>query len=123
VETTGPRFCSNCGHPVVVGDARFCKDCGAALGSRLRFKHDLNWNPWLAMALSLVPGLGQFYKGQRLYAVLWFVFVLVAYYGAQPIGILLYLICIANAGLAGAIELPRAKYSVSGANSGFVNRP
>ena len=74
------------------------------------------------MALSLVPGLGQFYKGQRLYAVLWFVLVLIAYCGAEPLGILLYLICIANAGLAGAIELPQTRYSVSGANGGFVNR-
>ena len=107
---------------MVVGDARFCKDCGNALGSRLRFKHDLDWNPWLAMALSLVPGLGQFYKGQRLYAVLWFVFVLIVYQGAEPIGILLYLICIANAGLAGAIELPRSRAPVSGANGGLINR-
>lgn len=122
VTSTGPRFCSNCGHPVVVGDARFCKDCGAPLGGGLRFRHDLDWNPWLAMALSVVPGLGQFYKGQRLYAVLWFVFVSIAFYGAGPVGIVLYLICIANAGLAGAIELPRTRYSVSGADDGFVNR-
>jgi len=121
VGTTGPRFCSNCGHPVVVSDARFCKDCGGALTSGWHFKPDLSWNPWIAMALSLVPGLGQFYKGQRLYAVLWFVFVLIAY-GAGPFGVLMHLICIANAGLGGAIEFSRARYPVSGADSGFVNR-
>jgi len=121
----GPRFCSNCGHPVVVNDARFCKDCGASLNRGLRFKHDLAWNPWIAMTLSLVPGLGQFYKGQRLKAVLWFVLVVIAY-GAAPFGVLLHLVCIANAGLGGAIEFPRPRFSPSAADSdslrGFVNR-
>jgi hypothetical protein len=110
-----PRFCSNCGHPVVVGDARFCKDCGASLGSGLRFKQDLAWNPWVAMTLSLVPGLGQFYKGQRLYAVLWFFGVSIAY-GAGLFGVLVHLVCIANAGIGGALEFPQARFSASGAD-------
>jgi zinc-ribbon domain len=110
VASAGPRFCSNCGHPVVVGDARFCKDCGAALASGLRFKQNLAWNPWLAMTLSLIPGLGQFYKGQHLGAVLWFFGVVISY-GAGLFGALLHLVCIANAGLAGAIEFPRGGFS------------
>jgi hypothetical protein len=97
---------------VVVGDARFCKDCGAALTTGLRFKQDLAWNPWIAMTLSLVPGLGQFYKGQRLGAVLWFFGVAIAY-GAGFIGPLLHLVCIANAGLAGAIEFPKGGFSAT----------
>jgi len=110
----GPRFCSNCGKPVVVGDARFCKDCGAALAGGLRFKQNLNWNPWLAASLSVIPGGGQFYKGQRLQAVLWFVGVPIAYY-AGPVGLLLHLICIVNAALAGAIDFPGSRLSASGA--------
>ena len=110
---------------MVVGDARFCKDCGASLARGLRFKHDLAWNPWIAMTLSLVPGLGQFYKGQHLKALLWLVLVLFSY-GAPPFGVLLHLVCIANAGLAGAIEFPRPAFSHSGADNnamrGFVNR-
>jgi TM2 domain-containing membrane protein YozV len=108
----GPRFCSSCGHPVVVGDARFCKDCGAALATGLRFKHDLDWNPWLAASLSLIPGLGQFYKGQRLQAVLWFIVVPILY-TAGPIGPLLHLVCIANAALGGAIDFPGARFSAT----------
>jgi hypothetical protein len=108
---------------VVVGDARFCKDCGAALGSGLHFKHDLNWNPWIAAALSLIPGLGQIYKGERLYAVLWFVGVLLAY-TAGPVGLLLHVVCITNAALAGAIEFPNARLSASAAGrvDGVSNR-
>ncbi len=119
-----PRFCSSCGHPVVVGDARFCKDCGAALATGLRFKHDLNWNPWLAASLSLIPGLGQFYKGERWQAGLWFVGVVILY-AAGPVGPLVHLICIANAALAGAIDFPAARLpaaSARGANS-LANRP
>jgi hypothetical protein len=114
--TTGPRFCSNCGHPVVVGDARFCKDCGASLAGGLRFKQDLDWNPWIAMTLSLVPGLGQFYKGQRLYAGLWLIGVLIAY-GAGLFGVLIHLVCIANAGVAGAIEFPQSRFAPSRTDS------
>jgi A2L zinc ribbon domain len=110
----GPRFCSNCGHPVVVGDARFCKDCGATLAAGLRFKQDLNWNPWIAVALSVIPGAGQFYKGQHLYAALWLIGVLIAY-AAGPVGLLLHLVCVANAGLAGAIEFPTSRLSASAA--------
>ena len=119
-----PRFCSSCGHPVVVGDARFCKDCGAALGGGLRLKHDLRWNPWIAAVLSFVPGLGQFYKGQHWHAVLWFVGVLLAY-GAGSFGVLLHLVCIANAALAGAIEFPRSRLAAPGPDRdvlGSINR-
>jgi hypothetical protein len=116
VATASPRFCSNCGHPVTVGDARFCKNCGAALGSRLRFKQDLNWNPWIAAGLSVIPGLGHFYKGQHLYAVLWFFGVAIAY-NAGPIGPVLHLVCIANATLGGAIDFPKSRMSASGAGA------
>jgi hypothetical protein len=98
---------------VVVGDARFCKDCGAQLASGLRFKQNLGWNPWFAMALSLIPGLGQFYKGKRLGALLWFLCVVIAY-SAGLIGVLLHLVCIVNAGLAGAIDFPKGGLSASG---------
>lgn len=123
VATSGPRFCSNCGHPVVVGDARFCKDCGAALATGLHLKRDLKWNPWIAVALSLIPGLGQFYKGQHLYAVLWLVGVVIAY-AAGPIGLVLHLICLVNAGLAGAIEFPGSRLQAPGASrvNGLANR-
>lgn len=117
----GPRFCSNCGHPVVVGDARFCKDCGAALASGVRWKHDLNWNPWIAAGLSAIPGLGHFYKGQHLYAVLWFFGVLIAW-NAGPIGLFLHLVCIANAALSGAIEFPRGQVAASGRVNEMINR-
>jgi zinc-ribbon domain len=119
----GPRFCSNCGHPVVVGDARFCKDCGAALAAGLRLRQNLDWNPWIAAGLSIVPGLGQFYKGQRLYPLLWFVGVLIAY-GAGPFGLVMHVVCIANAALAGAIEFPKSRLSAAGAGrvDGLANR-
>jgi hypothetical protein len=119
----GPRFCSSCGHPVVVGDARFCKDCGAPLAAGLHFKQNLSWNPWVAAALSVVPGLGQLYKGQPLYAVLWFIGVVLAWM-AGPLGLILHLICVVNAGVGGAIDFPKSRLSASGAGrvNGFANR-
>jgi len=69
----------------------------------LWFKADLRWNPLLALALSIVPGLGQFYKGQRAFAAGWFLLVVVAY-TAPPLGYLLHAVCALNALLAGAIE-------------------
>jgi len=113
VASAGPRFCSQCGHPVVVGDARFCKNCGGPLAAGLRLRHDLNWNPWIAAGLSLIPGLGHFYKGQHLYAVLWFFGVAIAY-SAGPVGPVLHLVCITNATLGGAIEFPKSRISPSG---------
>lgn len=108
---------------MVVDDARFCKDCGAALSRGWRLRHDLNWNPWIAVALSLIPGLGQFYKGQHIYAVLWFVGIAVAY-AAGPIGLVMHLVCLINAGIAGAIEIPGARLSASGNRrvNGLANR-
>ena len=106
---------------MVVGDARFCKQCGAALSTGWRLRRDLDWNPWVAVTLSLVPGLGQFYKGQRWQALLWLTGVLAAYYGAPPFGLLLHLVCLANAGLAGAIDYPGPRLS-SGPQGGLVNR-
>ncbi len=117
----GPRFCSSCGHPVVVGDARFCKDCGAPLSAGIHFKPDLKWNPWVAAGLSLVPGLGQFYKGQWLYAVLWFVGVMIAY-TAGPLGVVLHLLCIVNAAVGGAIDLPAPRLPGADRVDGFANR-
>lgn len=98
-----PRFCSSCGRPVVVTDASFCKECGGALASGLRLRPDLGWNPWMAAGLSVVPGLGHFYKGRRVQAMVWLVAVVLAY-TAYPFGYLLHLICAANAALGDAIE-------------------
>jgi hypothetical protein len=122
VASASPRFCSNCGQPERVGDARFCKNCGAALASGFHFKHDLDWNPWIAAGLSVLPGLGHLYKGQHLYAVLWFFGVVLAYY-AGPIGPVLHLVCIANATLGGAIDFPKSRISAAGTGpNGLANR-
>ncbi len=96
-------FCASCGGPVSVTDASFCKECGAPLGAGIRLRHDLGWNPWAALALSILPGLGQLYKGRPWQAAGWLVLV-AAGYSAQPLGYLLHMVCGANAALAGAIE-------------------
>jgi hypothetical protein len=104
-----PRFCSSCGGSVMVTDASFCKECGAALMTGFRLKHGLGWNPWIALALSIVPGLGQLYKGRRWRALGWFLLVTMAY-GTQPLGYWLHIVCAVNAALAGAFEdRPRAR--------------
>jgi hypothetical protein len=100
-----PRFCAQCGAPVVVADANFCKNCGAPLAHTVWFNPNISWRPWVAMALSIVPGLGHWYKGERVRGLLWFIFVMLLYSSnAPPIGFLLHLICVLNAGLGGAIR-------------------
>ena len=84
-------------------DASFCKECGAPLVSGVWLRGDLGWNPLAALGLSIVPGLGQLYKGQRWLAAGWLILVAVAYL-AQPLGYLLHAVCALNAALAGAIE-------------------
>lgn len=64
--------------------------------------------------MSIIPGLGQFYKGQRWQALAWFIGVAVAY-SAYPLGLLLHLLCVANAALAGAVDFPAWRWH--GANS------
>src|SRR5205823_4993854 len=100
-----PRFCSQCGNPVVVADASFCKNCGAALSPTAWFSHDVSWRPMVAVLLSAIPGLGHWYKGQRLGGGIWFLFVILfLFLDPWPLGALLWLICAFNAGIAGALR-------------------
>ena len=100
-----PRFCAQCGAPVVVADANFCKNCGALLTNTVWFNSNISWRPRVAVALSIVPGLGHWYKGERARGLLWFIFVAMLYFSNAPVlGFLLHLICAGNAGLGGAIR-------------------
>jgi TM2 domain-containing membrane protein YozV len=56
------------------------------------------------MLLSVIPGLGQLYKGQVGRGLLWFMFVILFLVYATPIGILLWMICAGNAAFAGAVH-------------------
>jgi len=100
-----PRFCSQCGNPVVVADASFCKTCGAPLPATVWFKRDLSRRPLKAVVLSVIPGLAHWYKGELARAIVWFAsVVLLLVYSAWPVGMLLWLICAANAGLSGTFR-------------------
>lgn len=95
-------FCSRCGRAVMVVGARFCKECGAPLGAPVRWRSGLRWNPWLAVAFSMVPGAGQLYKGQPWRAAGWFALVFMSYLSAPALGFLLHVVCAANAAWAQA---------------------
>ena len=96
-----PRFCAQCGAPIVVADANFCKNCGAPLATGLIVNSSITGRARVAMVLSIVPGLGHLYKGQWLRGFLWFIFV-TAFYSSNPLlGFLLHLICVINAGVSG----------------------
>jgi hypothetical protein len=99
-----PRFCSQCGNPIVVADASFCKDCGAALHSTTWIRRNMSWRPWVALLLSVIPGLGQWYKHYPWRALGWFVGVILAYNVAFPLGLIIHAICAGNAALSGAIR-------------------
>jgi hypothetical protein len=99
-----PRFCGQCGAPVVVADADFCKDCGAPLTNTVWFNSDISWRPRVAAALSIIPGLGHLYKGEVIRGLLWLIFVLTLYSSTPMLGFLLHLVCACNAGLGGRIR-------------------
>ena len=54
------------------------------------------WSPFIAMCLSIVPGLGQLYKGQLLRGLLWFLATAIGYSLIIP-GPILHVICAFNA--------------------------
>lgn len=98
------RYCSQCGQPVTVVDAAFCKECGAALAGTVWLSREITWRPFVAFALSIVPGLGHLYKRQTMRSIFWFLFVIYMYSAAPPLGWLIHLICAGNAALSGAIK-------------------
>ena len=98
-----PRFCSRCGSPVVVTDALYCKDCGAPLAATVWLNRNLTWRPWTALLLSIVPGLGHWYKGQIFRGIIWFL-VVGFFYLIQPLGLMMHIICAGNAALSGALK-------------------
>jgi predicted nucleic acid-binding Zn ribbon protein len=101
----GPaRFCSQCGRPITVADARFCKECGAPLADTVWLSRSISWHPLTALMLSVVPGLGHWYKGQRRRAPIWFLVVIFLYINAYPFGLMMHMICGGNAALAGAVR-------------------
>jgi TM2 domain-containing membrane protein YozV len=88
---------------VVVAEATFCKECGAPLTAGL-VNRTQGFNPIVAAALSLIPGLGHLYRGRFGRGVLWFFGVTLAYTMGPTLGLLIHLICAANAALSGTIE-------------------
>jgi TM2 domain-containing membrane protein YozV len=89
---------------VVVRDATFCKDCGAPLTPTAWIKPNPGFNPIVAAVLSFIPGLGHLYRGRLARAILWFFGVTFAYGASLGLGILIHVICAANAALAGTIR-------------------
>lgn len=99
-----PRFCSRCGQPIVVADAIFCKQCSAPLARFTLLRKDPGFNPTVAFVLSIIPGLGHVYRRKPFRAVIWFFGVSAAYGMGPPLGILIHLVCAANAAFSGAIR-------------------
>jgi hypothetical protein len=93
-----PRFCSHCGQRLIVPDAAYCKECGAALPIRLSRDAETRFDPLVALALSIVPGVGHWYNGRPGRGVLWFILVIFFYaVFPEPLPALIHLICAANA--------------------------
>lgn len=105
---TRPRFCSQCGEPVVVAGASFCKDCGTPLAAS-GLLDGLNFNSEAAVAfvLSVMPGLGHFYAGRTWRALKWFVGVLVAYAIQPGLGVAIHVVCAVSAARAGMEDAAR----------------
>ncbi len=112
--TTRARFCSQCGQPVVVAEAVYCKQCGARLGGG-EWLGDLRSPALIAVVLSLVPGLGHFYAGRAGRAIGWFFGTLWAYDISPSLGVLIHLVCAVSAARAAALDAERRGTRASGA--------
>jgi len=99
-----PRFCSRCGAPIVVAEASFCKSCGAPVTIFPLVQRTAGFNPVLALILSIVPGVGHIYRGKPFKGIMWFFFVSIAYGMGPPFGILIHIICAANAAFSDTIR-------------------
>jgi hypothetical protein len=99
-----PRFCSRCGAPIVVAEASFCKSCGAPVTRFPLLSRNSGFNPVLALILSIVPGVGHIYRGRPFKGVMWFFFVWFTYNVVPPLGILIWIICAANAAFSGTMR-------------------
>jgi len=113
-ETTRARFCSQCGQPVTVAEAVFCRQCGARLGA-VGWLSDLSSPAAVAGVLSLVPGLGHFYAGRTGRAIGWFFGVLMAYQTSTSLGMLIHLVCAVSAARAAILDVERRGIRASGA--------
>jgi len=102
-----PRFCSQCAAAIVVSDARFCKECGAPLPDTIWLSPRMAWRPRTALLLSVVPGLGHWYRGTRLRGLAWFCAVMFFYMSSASLGFLMHVICAANAGFGGTLNEER----------------
>jgi hypothetical protein len=99
-----PRFCSRCGQAIVVAEASFCKSCGAPVTRFPLLHRDAGFSPLLALLLSIVPGVGHIYRGKPLKGFWWFLGVSFAYGIAPPLGIVIHIICAANAAFSDALR-------------------
>src|SRR5271156_2677049 len=99
-----PRFCSRCGQPIVVAEGSFCKSCGAPVTIFPLLRPGRGFNPVLALVLSIVPGVGHIYRGKPFKGIMWFFFVSIAYGMGPTLGILIHIICAANAAFSDTVR-------------------
>ena len=58
----------------------------------------------LALVLSIVPGVGHIYRGKPFKGIMWFFFVSMAYGMGPALGVLIHIICAANAAFADTLR-------------------
>ena len=87
-----------------MAEASFCKSCGAPVTRFPLLRKDAGYSPLLALVLSIVPGVGHIYRGKPGKGILWFFGVSFAYGMGPALGIMIHLICAANAAFSGAMR-------------------
>lgn len=120
-EPISQKNCDFCGEEISI-TAKKCRYCGEILDVILRSSmssnqnpniviqntnsmatnvaHGAQWSPMVAALLSFViPGLGQFYKGQPINGLVWFVIVLGGYVAFIIPGLVLHACCILGAAM------------------------
>jgi hypothetical protein len=112
--STRARFCSQCGQPITVADAAFCKACGAQL-INARWINNLGSPAMVAVILSIVPGLGHFHAGRTGRAIGWFFGTVIAYGTSSSLGVLIHIVCAVSAARAATLDAERRTVRASGA--------
>jgi hypothetical protein len=92
-----------------VEGASFCRHCGARVGQSGALARDFGSRRVIAFALSAFPGAGHMYQGHPWRAIAWFFGVAMAYGSSFQLGLMVHLICGANAASYGRIRHDRVK--------------